>query len=88
MRYSYTHLFTKQVSKIKDKKLLGALKASIEDIQKASDLSNLPKVTKLVGHKDYYRLRLQDYRVGIQAMEDHIILACIYHRREIYQRFP
>ena len=88
MRYSYTRLFVKQVSKIKDKQLLAALKASIEEIEGAIALGALPKVKKLAGYKDYYRLRLQDYRIGIQLVDDTAIIACIYHRKEIYRYFP
>ena len=88
MHCSYTRLFVKQVRKIKDKPLLAALKASIEKIEKAKTLGSLSSVKKLVGYKAYYRLRLQDYRVGIQVVDDKVIIACIYHRKEIYRYFP
>lgn len=88
MHYSYTRLFVKQVKKIKDKQLLAALKASIEEIEKTETLDSLSRIKKLVGYKAYYRLRLQDYRIGIQVANDTAIIACIYHRREIYRYFP
>ncbi len=88
MHYSYTRLFVKQVSKIKDKQLLTALKASIEEIEGVATLDSLSKVKKLVGYKDYYRLRIQDYRIGIQVVDNTAIIACIYHRKEVYRYFP
>lgn len=62
MHCSYTRLFVKQVSQLKDKLLLAALKASISEVQEVTSLANLPKVKKLSGSKDCYRLRLQAYR--------------------------
>ena len=52
MRCSYTRLFVKQVSKIKDKQLLIALKASIEELKGAAAMSSMAKVKKLAGCKD------------------------------------
>ena len=88
MRCSYTRLFVKQVSKIKDKQLLVALKASIEELKGAAAMSSMAKVKKLAGCKDCYRLRLQDYRIGIQGVGDTAIIVCIYHRKEIYRYLP
>ena len=88
MHCSYTRLFTKQVAKLKDKKLLAALKTHLEALNAAEDISQVANVKKLVGYKSYYRLRIQDYRLGIQVVEKTATLACLYHRKDIYKFFP
>jgi len=88
MHCSYSRLFASQLSKLKDKKLLQALKTTIEALQEAQTIRQLARAKKLVGTKDCYRLRVQDYRVGLKVVKDTALLVCLYHRKEIYRYFP
>ena len=44
-------------------------------------------VKKLQGSKDYYRIRIGDYRIiyQINDAENHVVIARILHRREAYR---
>lgn len=48
------------------------------------------KVQKLVGYKDYYKIRIGNYRVGIwiDTMNHVIEFRRVLHRKEIYRKFP
>ncbi|MGA9351150.1 MAG: type II toxin-antitoxin system RelE/ParE family toxin [Anaerolineae bacterium] len=40
------------------------------------------------GYDTFYRIRLGDYRIGIEVLEDKVILVRILHRKDIYRYFP
>ena len=42
----------------------------------------------MVGHKNAYRIRISDYRIGIYIQNDVIEIACIEHRSTVYKNFP
>jgi len=44
---------------------------------------------KLTGFRKYYRIRLGEYRIGIETIDKNTIrLILIAHRKEIYRYFP
>jgi mRNA interferase RelE/StbE len=75
-------------SKVKQAKLLQALKTIIEALKEAQTIHEIPQAKKLIGTQDCYRLRVQDYRIGIKVVKDTAFLVCLYHRKEIYKYFP
>ncbi|MCF8308850.1 MAG: type II toxin-antitoxin system RelE/ParE family toxin [Bacteroidales bacterium] len=48
----------------------------------------MPNLKKLKGYKDYYRIRLSDYRIGIQIKDDTVFFVVFGHRKDIYKKFP
>lgn len=52
------------------------------------NLSEIGKVEKMTGYKNYFKIRFGDYRVGIKKEYDTIIIETVKHRREIYKYFP
>jgi mRNA-degrading endonuclease RelE of RelBE toxin-antitoxin system len=40
------------------------------------------------GYTNRYRIRIGDYRVGIEVNEDVIEVMRVLHRRELYRYFP
>ena len=40
------------------------------------------------GYADRYRIRIGDYRIGIEVNEDVIEVLCVLHSREFYRYFP
>ncbi len=45
-------------------------------------------VKPIVGFKDYYRLRIGDYRLGFKKEGNSIIFMRVKHRKDIYRFFP
>ena len=81
--------FQKDVSKINDAKLKRTISEAIENIQKAESLSSIVNLKKLTGYKEFYRIKLGNYRIGLEYTEDHeIILIRFLDRKEIYRKWP
>ena len=81
--------FQKDVSKINDAKTKDAIVETITEIRSAENISSINKLKKLVGYKSMYRIRLGDFRIGLEHTADNeIILIRFLHRKEIYKRWP
>ncbi len=57
-------------------------------MEEARTLSDMPQVKKLKGHKDAYRLRIGQFRLGFFVQGDKLQLARLLDRRDIYRSFP
>jgi len=53
-----------------------------------NNLSEIGKVEKMTGYKNYFKIRFGDYRVGIKKENDIVIVEIVKHRKEIYKYFP
>jgi len=81
--------FERDLKKLKDKRLLKNVKDIIDDIKKAQNLDEISNLSKLKGYKTFYRIRLGDYRIGIDIIEEEtIVFTRILHRPDIYRYFP
>jgi len=88
MQIEITRKFGKQVDRCKDRKIRKNLFLIINNIFKAKNHSEIKNLKKLKGHKNIYRIRMGDYRIGIVLKNDKIVLAAFDHRSEIYKYFP
>ncbi|WP_079720471.1 type II toxin-antitoxin system RelE family toxin [Salegentibacter holothuriorum] len=60
----------------------------MEQLQNTENLSQQP-IKKLKGFKDFYRIRIGDYRLGVKKLTDQeILLVRFLQRKEIYKYFP
>ena len=57
--------FTKSLSKINDNYLFSKVVKIILKAEEAKSIEGITGVKKLKGFKDYYRLRIGDYRLGL-----------------------
>jgi mRNA interferase RelE/StbE len=53
-----------------------------------NNLSEIGKVEKMTGYKNYFKIRFGDYRVGIKKENNIIMIETVKHRKEIYKYFP
>lgn len=68
MEIFFEESFEKDLRKIKDKKIKVKLKQIIEEIKQARDMQNIRNLKKLQNYKTYYRIRIGDYRLGIEII--------------------
>ncbi|WP_143072844.1 type II toxin-antitoxin system RelE family toxin [Parapedobacter indicus] len=74
---------------MKDASLKQKVADVIEALEAANDLSDVKQLKKLKGYKSFYRIKLGDYRIGVElGQSDEITFIILAHRREIYRRFP
>ena len=58
--------FSKSLDKVKDSTILQKTEKTILELEKAYSLKDVKNLKKLSGFKNYYRIRLGDYRIGIE----------------------
>ncbi len=78
----------KDISKIQDKKVKSKLVQVIVNIQKANKLSEIRNIKKIKGSKNYYRIRVGEYRLGLIITSKQAELIRFIHRKDIHKYFP
>ncbi|GAB1542403.1 type II toxin-antitoxin system RelE/ParE family toxin [Scytonema sp. NUACC21] len=88
MNLQFRKSFEKDLGKIRDDALLQRIKAVIEEVENAENLSEVSNIKKLISNDDYYRIRLGDYRIGITIFNGVIVFVRALPRKDIYRYFP
>jgi mRNA interferase RelE/StbE len=88
MKTLYEKSFGRDLKKIKDKRLLKQVQKIIAQVESATSLQDLQNVKKLEGYQTYYRIRVGEYRIGIEVLEGQVIFVCFLNRKDIYRYFP
>jgi mRNA interferase RelE/StbE len=89
MNVEFDSSFLKSLRKLKEVQLRERVELLIQTFEQADSLSKISNVKKIVGHQRYYRVRLGDYRLGLEKINsDTVRLIVIAHRKDIYDVFP
>ena len=64
------------------------LKQIILTCKQAESLGEINNLKKMQGYDSFYRIRLGDYSVGIEILENKVIFVRFLHRKDIYKFFP
>lgn len=78
---------------LKKSNLTNELKAKVNniilDFEQAKNISEINQIVKIKGFKNFFRIRINDYRIGFKLIEDNRVkIILIAHRKEIYKIFP
>ncbi|MDQ2746521.1 MAG: type II toxin-antitoxin system RelE/ParE family toxin [Acidobacteriota bacterium] len=88
MKVKFERSFEKDLRQIGDKKVLQKLKLVIEQVKNAANSSTIKNLKKLRGFETFYRIKLNDYRIGIEIADGEFIFTRVLHRKEVYRFFP
>lgn len=89
MNLSFEKSFLKSLDKISDEAVKNKIVAVIINVEEAKSLHEINQLRKLKGFKNYYRIKLGDYRIGLEVEGNNsVVFILIAHRKEIYRRFP
>jgi len=89
MNVEFDHSFLKSLRKLKDVQLREKVEQLILSLEQTDSLSKISSVQKIVGFNSYYRVRIGDYRLGLEKLStDSVRLIVIAHRKDIYDLFP
>lgn len=83
-----TGQFNKDISKLRDRKLILSVKTALQKVESARTLTQISQVKKLEGSSRYFRLRIGDYRLGIFVDGNTVYAVRFLHRKDIYKFFP
>ncbi|MBC8054334.1 MAG: type II toxin-antitoxin system RelE/ParE family toxin [Sphingobacteriaceae bacterium] len=88
MEVNFNRKFLKDLSQIPEKTRSKVEYLVFQEIPAYSELAQIQNLKKLKGYKEFYRIRLGDYRIGLKITEALISFERILHRKEIYKLFP
>jgi len=90
MNIDYKPSFLRSIKKITDPAIKEAIEQVIKSICAARTTQDIPELRKLRGYKSgtFYRIKVDDYRIGVIIDNDIVTLAIFMHRKDIYKFFP
>jgi mRNA interferase RelE/StbE len=88
MKTQFKASFLKAIKKIEDIQLKADIAHAILNVESAKNIKQITNIKKLKGYKQYYRIRIGNYRIGIKIESDTIFFVDIDHRKSIYRIFP
>ncbi len=88
MNVQFKKSFLKEIKKITNKKLKDLIYDCIINVETAETSRSIKNLKKLVGFNDYYRIKIGDYRIGLQIINNDVYFVVFEHRKEIYKSFP
>jgi mRNA interferase RelE/StbE len=81
--------FDRDMDRIKDERVLRRLRTLISTIQGVDALREIPHIKKIEGYETYYRIKMGDYRLGMEAISGReVVLLRFLDRKDIYRYFP
>ena len=80
--------FLQDVKKLRDGKVRRAILAAISNVELADSADQIRGLKRLSGYRDYYRIRIGDWRIGLAIDGENVAFVRCLHRREIYRFFP
>ncbi|MCF8233316.1 MAG: type II toxin-antitoxin system RelE/ParE family toxin [Bacteroidales bacterium] len=89
MKVEFDKSFLKNLSKINNPTVLQKVESIIIKLEDAKNLNQVDNLRKLTGYKNYYRIRIGNYRLGFEKINQKTIrLIVIADRKDIYKNFP
>jgi len=92
MQLIYSKHFLKDIKRLRDSELFGKIEKIIYELKSTNDFEIMLKtfpIKKLVGSTGYYRLRINNYRLGFCIDDNNEIrLLRFGHRKDFYEGFP
>ncbi len=88
MEIRYGSRFNRDLARRRNPDLNRSVERVIEELKAASSIREVGNVRKMEGWESLYRIRIGDYRLGLELEDDTAILLRIGHRREFYRYFP
>ena len=80
--------FNRDLRRIRDRDLQRRIARKIQELEASDSISAVVGVRPMTGWECHYRIRIGDYRLGLEVVDDVAILLRFGHRREFYRYFP
>jgi len=88
MKVIFEKKFLKDIESINDKRLKKTVEEIIIGLEKTNNIYSISNLKKLKSFRDSFRIKVGNYRIGLNTEEGIIILVRLLHRKEIYRYFP
>ena len=87
MEIIITKAFEKQLKSV-PKYIRESAIVVLEVLETAKNVTEIKDLKKLSGYTNYYRIRIGNYKMGLQIINPKIIVVTILHRGTVYKVFP
>jgi mRNA interferase RelE/StbE len=88
MKVKYKASFLRDLKQINNKKIKKQIEQIINTAKSATQISDIPNIRKLRGYKNFYRIRIGNYRIGLYFEKKTIIFVRVLQRKDFYKYFP
>ncbi len=89
MKTEYLPSFTKDLKKLKKTSTYLEIKNLVfQTIPDCQNITEIKSLKKIKGHKNAYRIRVGDYRIGVFIQKEIVTFSRVLHRRDVYRYFP
>ena len=88
MRVRYRPRFDRELRRTRNAALRRRVESAIEDVKVASTISEIPGIERMRARGRFYRIRVGEYRIGVEVEDDVVILVRFGHRSDVYRSFP
>jgi len=88
MQVKFRQKFDKDLDNILNADVLNAIVKVIELVEKVSKPQDIPNLKKMSGFKSFYRIRVGNYRIGIEIDKNTVEFQRVLLRDKIYKYFP
>ncbi|HPT04735.1 MAG TPA: type II toxin-antitoxin system RelE/ParE family toxin [Bacteroidales bacterium] len=88
MKTVFKNTFLKSIQKIRSEQIKSEISRSIENVESSNTLRAINNLKKLKGYKNFYRIRIGTYRIGLKIEGNTVYFVDIDNRKDIYKRFP
>ena len=88
MEIRFRPRFNRELRRTRNPNLRRRVELVIENLEAASTISEIPGIRRMSATGDFYRIRVGDYRIGVEVEDDVVVLHRFGHRSDIYRSFP
>ncbi len=88
MNIAFESSFARDLKRVNHKPLLDQIRRIINEVKAARTLGEIHNLEKMRGYETFYRIRLGEYRIGIEVINEKVIFVRILQRKDIYRYFP
>lgn len=88
MEILFEESFHKDLLKIQDRKIRNKIIDIIHEVKLVENINQIKNIKKLQNHKTFYRIRIRDYRIGVEIVKDKVVFTRFLHRKDIYKYYP
>jgi len=88
MKISFKNAFLKDLEKLPSDYKRKIEHLVFTEIPKIDNLYDIKNIKKIRGDKNYYRIRVGNYRIGFEECNGELVFMRVLHRKDIYRYFP
>ena len=88
MKVEFNESFLKDLKAVRDRSVLAKVKTTIEAVEHADSIDKIANLKKMRGSREYFRIRIADFRLGIRLQGDTLVFVRCLNRKDVYRYFP